>query len=186
MSLLDDIYESTFLQVVGVICIFVIVMAWILQRRGKLPVSENLAGIHSASTTPVPSTVPVETPESRALLNKLKDAVVQLDPKLADLEFHEAYDTRIDNKQIVYLCLRDPATGKFYPWNALIYVTLHEMAHAISEGYDPQHTSIEFQSNFWRLLRKAEQAGIYQPSDAFIDEYCALPIDKNDPGIVIR
>jgi hypothetical protein len=170
--------------------VLILMMTWILGRRGKLGSSHNITstkGTEGLAPHQSNTQDPVETGESRALLNKLRDAVIQLEPqRLSHLEFHEAYDTRIDNKKVVYLCLRDPATGKFYSWNDLIYVTLHEMAHAISQGYDPQHTSVEFQSNFWQLLRKAERAGIYKPSESFVNEYCAMPIDKNDPGIIIR
>lgn len=191
-SLIDDICESAFLQATAVVLVFIIILLWLFRRkRGKLPQDaliklreERLA----QEATPVQkSSVIVETPESRALLAKLRDAVVKLDPeRLSKLEFRESNDTRIDNKQIVYLCLRDPATNELYSWNTVVYACIHEMAHAISVGYDPMHTSMEFQSNFWKLLRRAEAAGIYKPADLFPDQYCALPIDKNDPGLIIR
>ncbi len=187
--MVNDLCHSTFLQSSALLLVFLGVLLWIIgQKRGQLPLHEGLARLSSTSSSFTTTKAAfVQTPESRAMLDKLRDAVVQLDRKrLSHLEFHESDDTRIDNKQVVYLCLRDPATGQMYPWNALIYVTLHEMAHAISDGYDPMHTSQEFQSNFWQLLRKAERAGIYKPGEAFVNEYCALPIDKTDPGVIIR
>ena len=181
--------RSTFLQASALLLLFLLLLVWIHRQRGSLPPEatkdrERLSSIAVVTAARKPI---VETAESRALLAKLRQAVVQLNPeKLSRLEFHESDDTRIDNKKVVYVCLRDPNTGQFYPWNSLIYVCIHEMAHAISEGYDPLHTSVEFQSNFWQLLRKAERAGVYKPNEAFVQEYCALPIDPTDPGVIIR
>ena len=187
MPAFQDLCSSTFLQAVAATLIFIAVLMVLNRKRGKLPleVAERYARQDTRATNNGRSS---STVESKAMLDKLQQAVVSLDPqRLSHLQFFESEDdTRIDDKKMVYLCLRDPATGKLYQWNDLIYVTLHEMAHALSEGFDPQHTSAEFQSNFWQLLRRAEAKGFYRPGEGLVHEYCALPIDKNDPGMLIR
>ena len=123
--------------------------------------------------------------ESKAMIMKLRDSVVSLNPtKLRHLQFQESSSTMIDNKSIVFLCVRDPKTGKLYDWNALIYVVLHECAHAISEGYDPEHKTPEFRNNFNTLLRDAELRGIYDPKKPFVEEYCHLTISPEQ--VMIR
>ena len=182
-------YRDGCLQVGAVLVVFLLLLVCIYRKRGRLPIHvEQRERLSRSSIILEKAKKPlVQTPESLALLQRLSNAVVALAPdKLSHLTFYESDDTRIDDKKVVYVCLRDPNTGTFYPWNSLIYVCIHEMAHAISEGYDPMHTSSEFQSNFWHLLRKAERAGIYKPNEPFVNEYCALPIDPTDPGLRVR
>ena len=171
-----------------VIVLLLLLAIWLLWKNpGQLPI-ELSSRKEGLSTTEVQSTEEVKpTAESTDMLERLRRAVIPLMPeKLSKLQFMEGNNTRIDDKTIVYLCLRDQTTGKLYKWNDLVYVTLHECAHAVSVGYDPEHVTPEFQNNFKTLLRKAESAGIYKPQEAFVQEYCNLQIDPKDPGIMIR
>ena len=163
-------------------------LLWSVQRPGRIPGHGREGFSREQRHAQRNAEMALATSErSRALLAQLKDAVVRLHPeKLSRLDFREGDTTRIDDKRVVFLCLRDPDTGEYYTWNDLIYVTLHECAHAISVGYDPQHTSIEFQTNFWDLLRKGEDAGIYKPDKPFVHEYCSMPTNPKDPGLVMR
>jgi len=70
------------------------------------------------------------------------------------------------NKEKVYLCLKDE-NGEYYNDNLLIFVTLHELSHVISDtiGHDKKFNNI-----FDELLRKATEMNIYDPK---------LPIDQN-------
>ncbi len=56
----------------------------------------------------------------------------------------------------------------------LIYVALHECAHAISKAVDEDHnnTSQEFMDNFKMLLDKAEAQGIYDSTLPKPKDYC--------------
>jgi len=70
------------------------------------------------------------------------------------------------NKEKVYLCLKDEH-GEYYNDNLLIFVTLHELSHVISDtiGHDKKFNNI-----FDQLLKKATELNIYDPK---------LPIDQN-------
>jgi len=188
---LKDLRESRFLQTVAALVAFYVVLLLVYRRPGAVPPGvemtkeERLA--NAKAREQLAKRKVVETAESRALLKKLRNAVVSLDPeRLGHLEFRESWDTRADDKRIIYICLRDPATGKLYDWNPLVFALIHEVGHCVSKQYDPSHTTLEFQTNFWTFLRKAEAAGIYDPKLPFPPEYCGLEIDANDPGIVMR
>lgn len=158
----------------------------VCKHPGKLPIVQT-EGLTQKQAEVQAERAVQHSRESEELLAKLKAAVVPLRPdKLARLQFREGETTKIDDKTIVYLCLRDPETDQYYKWNDLIYVTLHECAHAVSTGFDPKHETPEFQNNFYGLLRSAEAAGIYKPGESFVSEYCGLPMDSSDPGIMMR
>ena len=77
-----------------------------------------------------------------------------------------------ENKSVVYVCLRHPVTKKVYNMNTLIYVTLHELAHVITPDYDNHGT--KWQRNFDKLLKQAQQLGIYDPSESIPKDYCGI------------
>ena len=72
------------------------------------------------------------------------------------------------NKEDIYLC-RDK-NGKYYSNNVLIYVLLHELAHALNL-VDTGHTDT-FNAIFAALLIEAEERGIYDSSIPMVDDYC--------------
>ena len=73
------------------------------------------------------------------------------------------------NKEVIHMCLKDE-NGEYYPLNTLIYVLIHELAHAIntmSIGHGP-----DFQAINEELLEYATEKGIYDPSIPIIQDYC--------------
>lgn len=63
------------------------------------------------------------------------------------------------NKKETFICLKDKK-GEYYPRNHLMYVAIHELAHAICPSIG--HTQ-EWSRIFEDLLIKAEKLGIYDP-----------------------
>lgn len=72
------------------------------------------------------------------------------------------------NKERVYLCLKDE-NNEYYSLNMLIYVLAHEYSHVICESIG--HTE-EFHAIFEELLVELADAGIYDPSQPIIANYC--------------
>ena len=66
----------------------------------------------------------------------------------------------------IVLCLRDKTKPPAYPLvdlNTVMFVTLHEMAHLMTESMDTGAHSREFWANFRRLLEDASKIGVYTP-----------------------
>ena len=102
------------------------------------------------------------------ILRRLKQKLVSVHPKVNDLTFFEDKESYTINKKDVYLCLRDE-NNEYYNENMLIYVTLHEVAHAICDEIG--HTQ-KFHEIFESLLDRAYNMGIYNPSIPIIQDYC--------------
>jgi len=102
------------------------------------------------------------------ILRRLKQKLVAVHPKVNDLTFFEDKESYTINKKDVYLCLRDE-NNEYYNENMLIYVTLHEVAHAICDEIG--HTQ-KFHEIFESLLDRAYNMGIYNPSIPIIQDYC--------------
>ena len=47
----------------------------------------------------------------------------------------------------------------FYPYSKLLKIGIHELAHVMSKGYDPEHKTPEFISNYSYLMNKAHELG---------------------------
>jgi hypothetical protein len=66
----------------------------------------------------------------------------------------------------IVLCMRDKTAPPEYPlveFNTMMFVTLHEMAHLMTEGLDAHKHTREFWANFRRLLEDASKIGVYTP-----------------------
>ncbi len=66
----------------------------------------------------------------------------------------------------IVLCIRDKKNPPEYPLidlNTVMFVTLHEMAHLMTEGLDAHKHTREFWANFRRLLEDASKIGVYNP-----------------------
>ena len=72
------------------------------------------------------------------------------------------------NKERIYLCLKDE-DNEYYSLNMLIYVLAHEYSHVICESIG--HTE-EFHAIFEDLLVELADAGIYDPAQPIIPDYC--------------
>lgn len=111
----------------------------------------------------------IRTPYSKEyaqkILNSLKDDVNKVYPlNEFQLSFHPLEcctleDSMTENKHKIFICVKDKQ-GKYYSYNKLLQVVLHELAHAKSKSVDPNHTSKEFLSNYNNLMNKASNMGI--------------------------
>lgn len=72
------------------------------------------------------------------------------------------------NKVSVYICLKDE-NNEYYSLNMLIYVLAHEYSHVICESIG--HTD-EFHAIFAELLVELTDAGIYDPAQPIMSNYC--------------
>lgn len=105
-------------------------------------------------------------------LYEIKQRLIPVDPvAVRSVEFFEADSSYTENKEEIYLCLRDPVTGGYYDINTLTYVALHELAHVISKTL---HHTEEFKVNFRKLLKRAEALGIYHPNWPLAHVYCGV------------
>jgi hypothetical protein len=102
---------------------------------------------------------------------KLKNDLMKVDSRVQYINFYASDDSFTEDKKRIYLCLKDK-DGNYYKYNDLIYVSLHELAHAFSNTVDYDHTSPEFINNFNYLINRAVEVGIYDPSQTFTDNYC--------------
>ena len=102
------------------------------------------------------------------MLHKLKKNLVKVHPKAKDLKYYKGKKSYTINKSKMYLCLRDE-NGDYYNDNTLMYVSLHELAHAIT--HEIGHTQL-FQDNFDKLLQKASELGLYNFSIPVPSNYC--------------
>ena len=109
-------------------------------------------------------------------IRRLKKKIAKLDPKLAEIPIYVGDSAYTENKTIIYVCLKHPRTGEVYDMNTLMYVTLHEIAHVITEAYDGHGP--QWQNNFTTLLNRAHRRGIYDPSKPVPKDYCGINSKK--------
>ena len=105
------------------------------------------------------------------MIESIKQDLFKLHPKARELTYSASDKSFTEDKKDMYLCLKDPQ-GQYYSRNFLMYVAIHELAHAISKSYDDNHNGREFNENFDMLLDKAGRMGIYDSSEPYPDNYC--------------
>jgi hypothetical protein len=105
------------------------------------------------------------------LIERIRNDLIKVDPRVSKLTFKASNESFTEDKKHVYLCLKDK-NGNYYDYNMLMYVALHELAHAFSHSVDEDHTTDEFKNNFKMLLQKGEQLGLYDPKKPLNYEYC--------------
>lgn len=108
-----------------------------------------------------------EDPKTKEIQQKL----IRVDIRAAKISIKGSNQSFTEDKTRTYLCLRDEQ-GQYYDDNMLMYVALHELAHAISESIDPNHETDEFKNNFKMLLAKAADVGVYDPKKPLNYNYC--------------
>lgn len=79
------------------------------------------------------------------------------------------------------ICMREQVNGKstkFTPFNTIMFVILHELAHVMSISNDPNHITQEFSTNFKFILNSAieEQIWEYQNYSNYPVSYCGTII----------
>lgn len=123
--------------------------------------------IHLQSTYP-------DKPQVKRLLQRFEVNPDRLLESTPDAE-HTSYSVNKGEK--VHLCLRQRQGGdeSLVNENIMVFVSLHEMAHMITDsiGHEP-----EFWNNFGWLLKEAEKIGTYQYQDfkAHPVRYCGTNI----------
>ena len=108
------------------------------------------------------------------LMARLKADLYRVDNRSGNYNYYSSNESLTEDKRDIYLCLHDPDTGKYYDYNMLVYVSLHELAHALSPTVDENHTSLEFNNQFNQLQNRARELGIFDPSKPLIMNYCPL------------
>ena len=143
-------------------------LAKVRQRMKKLM-------IHIQSTYP-------DKPQAKRLFQRFNADPSRILESTPDAE-HTSYSVNKGEK--VHLCLRQRQGGdeSLVNENVMMFVSLHEMAHMVTDsiGHEP-----EFWNNFGWLLREAEKIGVYQYQDfkSHPVRYCGTNITdqpKYDP-----
>lgn len=105
------------------------------------------------------------------MIERLRQDLIKLDPRAESLQFFPSNESYTEDKEKVFLCLKD-ANGEYYPYNQLLEVAIHELAHAICPVVDVNHTSPEWNQIFQQLLQQAVNVNMYNPSEPRIPNYC--------------
>jgi hypothetical protein len=113
------------------------------------------------------------------IIARIKFDCSKLDDKIKTIDFYPADESYTEDKKRIYLCLRDE-NDKYYDYNMLMYVAIHECAHALTDVIDPEHKTVEFKTMFQNLLQKAEKLGLYDPSKEIIENYCKIKKRKSN------
>jgi hypothetical protein len=115
-----------------------------------------------------------DKPQVKRLVQRFKVDPERLLESTPDSE-HSSYS--VNKGEQVHLCLRQRqgADEGLVNENVMVFVSIHEMAHVITDsiGHEP-----EFWNNFGWLLKEAEKIGVYQYQDfkAHPVRYCGTRI----------
>ncbi len=105
------------------------------------------------------------------LVLNLKRKLALVNPRFSNYDIRESNSSFTENKSTIYICTRDPKTGKYYSDNTLIYVCLHECAHVMSQDYGHHN---EFKNIFNQLINKSIKVGVYNPNIPIPPTYCGI------------
>ncbi len=106
-------------------------------------------------------------------VDDLRDRIATVIPEIYKVKLLGSNKSFTIDKQVSYICVKN-ASGEYYPDNMLIYVILHELAHALCDEINPptkEHTP-KWEAIFKQLLTRASEAGIYDPNIPIIEDYC--------------
>lgn len=102
--------------------------------------------------------------ESMLMFEKVRNDLSQLYPhQLSAIDLKGLVscipeDSFTEDKKKVGICLRNPM-GEFYPYEKILKIGIHELAHVMSKQHDPEHKTPEFINNYTYLMNKAHQLG---------------------------
>jgi hypothetical protein len=105
--------------------------------------------------------------------SKLEELSERIKPVIPEIQYVKIYGSNKSftiNKSVCYICMKDE-NGNYYQDNMLIYVILHELAHALCDEVKVEN-SAKWESIFNDLLRRAAEGGVYDPSEPVLDNYC--------------
>ncbi len=117
---------------------------------------------------------------SDPLVDKIKHDVSVLDPRISNIAFYSSNESYTEDKEKIFLCLKNPETDDYYDYNTLIYVAIHECAHALTTVIDLEHKTPEYRNMFKFLLDRATSIGIYDPQKPLPNKYCKVHIHSQD------
>jgi len=103
--------------------------------------------------------------ESKDRFEMLRQDLARLYPNIDKLDLNGLVscipeDSYTENKKHVAICLRNKE-GVYYPYEKLLKIGIHELAHVMSKEYDPDHTTPEFIHNYASLMNKARELGYH-------------------------
>jgi hypothetical protein len=110
--------------------------------------------------------------EINPTLDKIRQDLIKVEPKAANLQYYPSHESYTEDKEKIFLCMKDPNTGKEYDYNTLLLVMLHEIAHAFSPVVDKEHKTPEFNGmhNYYR--KKASDMGLVNLNKEVEPTYC--------------
>ena len=101
-------------------------------------------------------------------LDELKHRISTVIPEINNIDIYGSNQSFTIDKKTTYICSKDKRE-EYYPDNMLIYVILHELAHALSS--EVGHTKV-WENIYQNLLERAEKGGIYDSKIPVISDYC--------------
>lgn len=116
-----------------------------------------------------------ETEECQAdvdTIKHLKNVLKNIAPEVTNYDIKPGTESVTINKEKIFICLRDPDNGQMYPFDILLYVTLHELAHVLSKTYSTKTHNLEFRNNFDKLLKRAYEKNFLPVNVTIPDNYC--------------
>ena len=109
--------------------------------------------------------------EYNPVLNKLIRDAKLVEPRSDTLEFFTSDESYTEDKKRIFMCLKD-RDGKYYKYNHLMQVLLHELAHAFSSVIDKEHKTPEFNNLHNEYRNKAQALNLVDLSDQVPHNYC--------------
>ena len=112
----------------------------------------------------------MSTPEEDVYVHRLTnlcDRVIDDEVKNVPVKPYNASFT--EDKKKIFVCVKNKK-GKFFSENDMMYVMLHEYAHATTKDKENPHGP-KWKANFQRYLKIAEEMGLYNPAEKLSAEY---------------
>jgi hypothetical protein len=112
--------------------------------------------------------------DKHPVLEQIRERFTVLDPKFGNIPLRVGDKAYTEDKAVITLCIVNPHTNKFYDINTLMYVALHELAHTLTKADGEESHGDEFKQNFARLLKLAQDRGIYDATQPIPVAYCGV------------
>lgn len=159
----------------GLLCILVFVLIKKIEPIAKIASkTSKIVGSVTSGTSDLTSSVSdklkpyINGNKGHQIIQKLKNMLVGVIPqKYLDLPVVPSGESFTYNKKKIHLCVGD------FDINTLMYVYLHELAHAMTSPEDSQenaHGDV-WKANFDKILNDAQRAGVYNKNIKFDKKY---------------
>lgn len=96
------------------------------------------------------------------MLIQLKNDLIEIDPRVHHIEFYSNSESFTEDKYRIHICLYDE-NKQYYPYNTLIEVAIHELAHSLCSVHDPKHETSEYLNLYQDLINRAVVLSLYDP-----------------------